>query len=855
MTGLRAVLRLAWLEAWRRPAHAALLVTAVALGTALVTAIQAVNDSTLAGLRETMTLIGGEAQLQVRARGGNVPEDLVEQVRADPGVAHASGLVSGTLWVSGGPANGETLSVFGVDLGDDAAVRSYRVVERPGAQAVADPLAFLAQPDSVLLTEALMARFGLAVDDKVPVIAPTGATALTVRGALAPEGAGRLFGGSLAVMDLFAAQQLLSRADAVDQIDIVVADGSDVEAVKQRLRAVLPASVELTAPQQRGAETERTLKAFQALLGGISTLGLLFGAFVSYNVAGTAVAMRLREIGALRCLGTSRRQIRTMVVAETALPALVGSAIGIGLGGLLAQELCKPLAATLSYAIRVALPVEGARVPLSAVPLALAAGVGAALVGALGPAAAAARMSPRDVGRDAPGFHAGRLARFGIGALLLGGACFAAAVARESGLLANLSMLLLNGALVLGALAVLPGLGAWLQPVLASSGSYGRVAGDSLVRAPLRAAITVAVITMALTVTLTIGAVVNSFKESLLDFLRASVGADLVVASPFRVEAWVTAPMAQAVADEIGGVAGVERTAFERFATLEQDGESITLRAVSGAFFQESRFGHPLFRAGEPRDALAAVASGRGVLVSDSLARRHGLGVGSSYTLSAPDGPLALTVAGVVTDWASEVGTVTLSRETYVEHWRDTLVNNVFVLVTKGAAVDETRSAITRRLADHFPVNATTSGEFRDRFERELDGVFGFLGALRMAVIVLAALGVGDTLLGLGLARARELGVLRAIGARRRGIYGLFALEALVPAGLGVTFGLLGAVALSAVWVRFLTYQLGWRLDLHVPFAQYAALAVVTWALCGLAALLPIAGLARRKPASLLAYE
>src|SRR5437773_10184401 len=99
---MRVLLRLAAWEAWRRPGHTAILVAAVAVGVALVTAVQAVNHATLSSLEEAVAALAGEAQLQVRARGDNVPEAMIELVRLQPGVSHASALVSGTLWITAG---------------------------------------------------------------------------------------------------------------------------------------------------------------------------------------------------------------------------------------------------------------------------------------------------------------------------------------------------------------------------------------------------------------------------------------------------------------------------------------------------------------------------------------------------------------------------------------------------------------------------------------------------------------------------------------------------------------------------------------------------------------------------------
>lgn len=850
------ILRLAAWEARRRPGHTAIIVAAVTIGAALVTAIQTVNGSTQASLDEAVATLTGEAQLQVRARGDNLAEDVLEKVRGQPGVAHASPLVSGTLWVTEGGAQSETLSVFGVDLGDDRSVRTYRITNGNTADVVDDSLVFLAQPDSVVLSDDFMQHFGIARGDRLVVLGPTGKRTLTVRGSLAPQGMGTLFGGSLAVMDVFAAQRLLGRDGLFDQVDVVAGAGEDVEAMKTRLRAVLPSNLEVIAPQQRGAATERILRAFQGLLAGFSMLGLIFGAFVSYNVAATMIAARLVELGTLRCVGASRRQMRLLALATVALPAAGASVIGIGLGALLAKALVQPLTHTISYGARITLSVPETHVPLAAVPLALLAGIGAALVGAWSPAAAAARIAPREVGRAPDSVSGRRLGGLGIAALGVAALGLAAAMATESGALAGIAVLFIIVALALLSLAALPILRVPLERALALAGGHGLIAADALAQAPLRAGVTVTVISMALAMTLTLGCVTASFKGSVLDYLKGLVAADLIVTSPFHEEAWIEAPIAESVGEEVRGVPGVDRVATERFVNVIREDERITIHAVDRAFFEEPRFGHWLFHAGDPTTALPAAAAGEGFLVSDNLARRHGLEPGSPFAIETPAGTLTRPVLGIVTEYVSETGTVIMQRDLYRAHWHDALINRVFVLAGNGTPVEQLRDAIGRNFVGKFPLRMLTASEFRARFERELDGVFAFLIALRGLMVALAVLGVADTLLGLGLARAREIGVLRALGMRRRGAYGLFALEAAGLAGVGIGIGLAGALVLSAIWVRVsLTYQLGWQLNLYMPWVQYGLWAAAMWLLSTLAALIPVRSIAGRATAELLAYE
>src|SRR5262249_49929262 len=160
-------------------------------------------------------------------------------------------------------------------------------------------------------------------------------------------------------------------------------------------------------------------------------------------------------------------------------------------------------------------------------------------------------------------------------------------------------------------------------------------------------------IAMAVAVTLTVGSVITSFKGSVLNQVRSGVAADLIVSSSFREQAWVEAPIAESVGAEVASVPGVERIAGERIVILDQPGERITVRAIDRGFFEDPRFGRLLFRSGRPADALLAMAEGRGVIVSDNLARRDRVRLGQPLTLQALDDDVTLPVVGIVTDYAS----------------------------------------------------------------------------------------------------------------------------------------------------------------------------------------------------------
>src|SRR5256712_1516792 len=297
----------------------------IASGVALIAALGIINESVVANFRTMLERAAGKAALQVTLGTGEVgfDESLVQTIAADPAIADAFGFTRGTLVAA--DRSGEVLQLFGIDLGTDA-VDSYdvRVVEREG-----DEVEMLNDPSSVFLTEGYASRRHVRLGDLVPFATPGGIRRLHVRGLLRPEGIATVFGGNLAVMDLPSAQRLLGKDRRVDQIDVILRPGTAAAVVRDRLSAVLPSSLSVGRPALRGERFERVVGSFQAMIDGLSLLGLLAGVFIVYNTSATAITQRARDLAILIALGAERRTIFALVIIESALVGLIASVIGI----------------------------------------------------------------------------------------------------------------------------------------------------------------------------------------------------------------------------------------------------------------------------------------------------------------------------------------------------------------------------------------------------------------------------------------------------------------------------------------------------------------------------------------------
>jgi ABC-type lipoprotein release transport system permease subunit len=249
----------------------ALTIAALACGVGMVCAIDLVNRAVARGFVDVVDGMAGRAALFVKAgEGGLFREDVAATVAAVPGVLHAVAVVEATAF----DAHGEALAVHGIDVGDEETVRVYEARDRDGFE-LDDPLVFLSQSDSIVLTRAFAERRGLGVDEPLELMTPTGRRRFVVRGLLEPQGVARLHGGNLVVMDLFAAELHFTAPGFVNRVDVVIAPDADPQRMTSSVRAALPAGLEVDTPVQRKADLNRVMRSLQVMLDAVALVGLV----------------------------------------------------------------------------------------------------------------------------------------------------------------------------------------------------------------------------------------------------------------------------------------------------------------------------------------------------------------------------------------------------------------------------------------------------------------------------------------------------------------------------------------------------------------------------------------------------
>lgn len=823
-SGLRHLLRHPW--------QLALALLGIALGVAVVVAVDLANVSARSSFDRSLEQVSGRATHRIEGDERGIPEAVYRQLRAELGLREAAPAVTGLAEVAEQP--GVVLRVLGLDLFAEAPLRST-----PLASEEVDITAFLTTPGAALFPPGLTdaATLTLLIGDRRQPVQRLGTL----------DGPGL---DNLLVTDISTAQALLDRRGRLSHINLRLPAGQAGEQQAARVRALLPPPLTLTTVAERAASAAQMSAAFSLNLTAMSLLALLVGLFLIYNAISFSVVQRRALWGMLRALGVSRRELLTVVLGEALLLGLVGTLLGLWLGTGLVGLVTRTIN-DLYYT----LPVT----TFTLAPLSLLKGLGlglaATLVAALLPAYEAAAVPP---GSALSRAQLEARWRSALPALVLAGLALLGAswavFALTTGLVAGFFGLFL---LILGCALLTPPLLAGLAAVInrpaQALGLLPAMAIRDLPRHLSRTGIAVAALMVAFAATVGVGVMVDSFRSGVTLWLNDLLNADVYVAPAALGETRGELTLHPATLAALRATPGVAAVSTFLGRDSESQGQPLRLMVVDLAPLAEAGY---QFVAGEPARAWAAFKSGDAVLISEPLAYRQALRVGDALTLQSDRGPQAFAIAGVLRDYASEHGRVFMHRATYARYWDDRVIESAAVYAAPGVSAGELRARLEQQAgalqALELRANRDILNLSLDIFER----TFTVTQVLRLLAIVIAFVGVLSALLALTLERAREFALLRAIGMlpgelgrlvlMQTGLLGLLAGLFAVPTGLVLAYVLIHVINRRAF---------GWTL----PFQADPGLLLQSVLLAVLAALLagvyPAWKLARTPPAQALRTE
>ncbi|HSL76665.1 MAG TPA: FtsX-like permease family protein [Candidatus Limnocylindrales bacterium] len=817
---------LAWRGLRARPLRTTLTTIGVTLGVAVLYAGLATNAGIGAAVDRAVGTLVGSAELRVATFGETGLSDAsLEQIKATPGIAVAAPAFERRTYLGVGEFGPGPLpppvTLVGIDAERERRIHDLTLAT--GAPLTAG------DATGALVSASLAREDGISVGTRLGIQGMDEPLYLRVAGVLAADGPWGGPSGRVVVTDLSVAQSVFA-AEGVTRVDLDLEAGTDPGSVIDALQGTLLSEpYTISSPRDLAASMEASTGDFAAMTALIAAIALFAGAFLIFNTLSMTVVERVRELGLLRAAGATRRQLTGYILVQASVIGVLGSALGVVVGGALAAGIAAWLGALGD--VPVGAPVVR---PVDAMA-ASGVGLGVTLAAAVEPARRAGRVAPVEALKarlELPSTRRARL-RWLVGVFVAVGVLGLMIWPRAAGEGALVRALAVYGMLLAVALLVpllLPSLARIAGlPFAVLARLEERLARASVLRDRARAALTVGALTIGLALIVALGGVGQHARATAGAWVADVVPGDLVVTSIFP------RALDEGIVETLGVLPGVRAVSPFASFDLAIDGRRLDGAAMVGDDLASDGRLHLV--AGDRDQALAALDAGGSVIVPAGVAQTQSMTIGSILRATAADGsPLDLSVAGI-----AERTLPGRAGESILVGWSDAERLGVagadafgVRFASPASAVDQaTLAEEARSLAlDPVPLD-----RIQGAIGEALDRVFSLFDALSLVAVIVASLGIVNTLTMNVLERVREIGVLRAAGMTRTQVWRSVVVEAGITGLAGAICGVASGILVGGSMV----VVSGGRLDpgAAVPWLAVGLAVVLGVALAMLAAAYP----------------
>jgi len=795
------VLRASWKSLLARKLRLLMSTFAIVLGVAFVAGSLVFTDT----LSKAFTNIMAESvgDVVVRPTGSTsdgssfsaktLPASLVTDLAKTDGAARADGNVNSVgVFVIG--KNGKVIG----GQGAPGIATGYR--SGPAAHGLEGLSISSGRPPAkageISLDPQTAQKAGYQIGDIVPLV--TSGSQPSIKATMVGVGSfagGSMAGASLTMFDMRTAQQLFQGGkDAYNEIWVTARDGVSQADLRDRVGATLPAGVEAVtgdkAADEAVTEINKALSFISTFLLVFAGISLVVGSFLIINTFSILVAQRSRELALFRALGASRRQVSRSVLFEAMVIGFIGSTVGLGLGFAIALGI-KALFATFGLDLSGSPLVFQWRTAVAAYLVGMLVTAFAAYL----PGRRASRISPIEALRDDVAMPESSIRRRSIvGAVMtaLGAAAMGVGLFTD---VSNAIAYIGGGILfvVLGVALASPVIG---RPVVAFVGIFyrrmfgtvGRLAEQNATRNPRRTAATASALMIGLTLVSMMAVFGQSAKASIDKTIGESISADYVVSNAVGV------PFSPTIADQVAAVPGVEAVARFRYVAAKVDGEPTQVGGIEPVAFGKAMA--VTMDSGTISDFV-----GRTVLVERKQATALGLTVGDTLKMSIANAQTGYRVVGIFQGLPNIWSAYLTSLDAVTAAGLVPADNVAYVVRSPGADASSVRAGIDSVIADLPTITLKDQTEFAAEQRAPIDQMLMLIYALLGLAVVIAVLGIINTLALSVIERTREVGLLRAVGLSRRQLRTMVRLESIVisllGAVLGVGLGLVFGIALQ----------------------------------------------------------
>jgi putative ABC transport system permease protein len=719
-----------------------------------------------------------------------LPEALLGTVRHVPGVAGAFGEVSGyAQFVS---HQGTTITnggspTLGLDFDTDRQISELRLVQGKAPTG----------PDDVVMDAGTAAKYHFAVGQSVRVLSAVLAPrSFTISGIARFGNVNNLAGVTFAAWDLPTAQHELGEVGQLDDINVVSAPGADKAAVQAAISKVLPRGTEVVTGQtvvnEQESSINQALGFFSTALLVFAFISLFVGAFTIFNTFSITVGQRTRELALLRVVGASRRQVFRSVLGEAAIVGAISSVVGVALGVLAALGL-----EALLRGFGITLPTGPLVFEARTAVVGLAVGIGVTVISAITPARRAVRVPPVAAIADRQGGTEVPARRRAI----RGGAVFGAgAVLLAVGLSVPVAALVGLGALgiFVGTSMVAPALARPLasaigRPVARLAGMPGRLGRENSMRSPRRTAQTASALMVGIALVSAMSVFGASISASATSSVDDALKANLIVTSTNSGPG----SFSRSLADKLATLPGVNSSLIAYGGQFEVRQSVESLKGVTTQGLGETVNLHLV------TGTTGSLNEGD-LLIDSSTAKSDHVSVGDNLSVKfALTGTSTMRIGGIYKANAL-IGSYLVGQAFYLTHFTQPLPGAVLLQTAGGNAARKVQNEVERALVPYQTVQVQTKAQFEKSQISGINALLGLVYALLALAVFIALIGIVNTLMLSVFERTREIGLLRAVGMKRRQIRTMVRSESVIISVFGAVIGIVVGTGLGLALVTSL---------------------------------------------------
>ena len=719
-----------------------------------------------------------------------IPESILTTVRKVPGVEEANGTVSGYAQYIG--SNGKALSTggaptLGISWDPESQLSTLHLVQGSPPTTAHD----------VVMDLGTAQKYNFKVGQQVRVLLLGPTQTFTITGLARFGTADNLAGATLAAFDIPTAQRVLGEVGKFDSINIVTTPNADIAQVQRSIAAAVPRDVEVVTGQtvvnEATSAIGQALGFFNTALLVFAFISLFVGGFTILNTFSIIVGQRTKELALLRIVGASRRQVFRSVIGEAAIVGFVSSLIGLGLGVLAAIGL-----EALLKGFGVTLPSGPIAFEPRTVIVCLVVGVGVTVVSAISPARRAVRIAPVEAVSEQQGEHEISMRRrftWGAAITLLGALALAVGLTKPAIALVGIGALLIFVGVARLAPAVARPMSSVIgRPLARLLGVSGRLGRENSMRSPRRTAQTASALMVGLALVSVIAVFGASVSQSATASIDQAIAANIIVSNSNNNGPGAFSTTVPAV---VAGVPGVTSTSTVYGGQFEFKQSIVSLRGITTKNLSQTLI---LTMASGTPQALTA----GNLLIDTSTANSDHLSVGDRVPVKfALTGNSTMRIGGIF-QTNQLIGSFLVSQAFYVNHFQNPQPNAVLARTDGSPGVEQ---AVKSALASYPNVQVQSRAEFEKSQSNQVNQLLGLVYALLALAILIALIGIVNTLMLSVFERTHEIGLLRAVGMKRRQVRAMIRSESVILAVFGAVIGIIVGTLLGIALVSSLHSQ------------------------------------------------